>query len=256
MICKHCGTQNPDNTRICKQCGMPLEESTAQNPVKQEESKNKTSKNVMKKKSLLLIIGIPLLAYVIGQAAGKKLGENMSGGSNSSKTVETSVEDDTQKEDNPEYTKIFTERSIIKPSMLVLGKDSASYAKVGVTDEGLETIDCIDIAYDADTGIISNLTDVGYIDVSSFTQEELESVETEIQEAFQGYEGENFSATFEGETLNSYYKFCLEYKNLEDEDVVKNFVDQGLLTLTGTGTGVLDITLTENSLLSQGYIKK
>ncbi len=256
MICKHCGTQNPDNTRICKQCGMPLEESTAQNPVKQEESKNKTSKNVMKKKSLLLIIGIPLLAYVIGQAAGKKLGENMSGGSNSSTPVETSVEDDTQKEDNPEYTKIFTERSIIKPSMLVLGKDSASYAKVGVTDEGLETIDCIDIAYDADTGIISNLTDVGYIDVSSFTQEELESVETEIQEAFQGYEGENFSATFEGETLNSYYKFCLEYKNLEDEDVVKNFVDQGLLTLTGTGTGVLDITLTENSLLSQGYIKK
>lgn len=210
----------------------------------------------MKKKSLLLIIGIPLLAYVIGQAAGKKLGENMSGGSNSSTPVETSVEDDTQKEDNPEYTKIFTERSIIKPSMLVLGKDSASYAKVGVTDEGLETIDCIDIAYDADTGIISNLTDVGYIDVSSFTQEELESVETEIQEAFQGYEGENFSATFEGETLNSYYKFCLEYKNLEDEDVVKNFVDQGLLTLTGTGTGVLDITLTENSLLSQGYIKK
>ena len=256
MICKHCGTQNPDNTRICKQCGMPLEESTAQNPVKQEESKNKTSKNVMKKKSLLLIIGIPLLAYVIGQAAGKKLGENMSGGSNSSTPVETSVEDDTQKEDNPEYTKIFTERGIIKPSMLVLGKDSASYAKVGVTDEGLDTIDCIDIAYDADTGIISNLTDVGYIDVSSFTQEELESVETEIQEAFQGYEGENFSATFEGETLNSYYKFCLEYKNLEDEDVVKNFVDQGLLTLTGTGTGVLDITLTENSLLSQGYIKK
>ena len=256
MICKHCGTQNPDTTRICKQCGMPLEENTAQNPVKQEETKNKTSKNVMKKKSLLLIIGIPLLAYVIGQAAGKKLGENMSGGSNSSTPVETSVEDDTQKEDNPEYTKIFTERSIIKPSMLVLGKDSASYAKVGVTDEGLETIDCIDIAYDADTGIISNLTDVGYIDVSSFTQEELESVETEIQEAFQGYEGENFSATFEGETLNSYYKFCLEYKNLEDEDVVKNFVDQGLLTLTGTGTGVLDITLTENSLLSQGYIKK
>ena len=48
MICKHCGTQNPDTTRICKQCGMPLEESTAQNPVKQEESKNKTSKNVMK----------------------------------------------------------------------------------------------------------------------------------------------------------------------------------------------------------------
>lgn len=235
---------------------MPLEENTAQNPVKQEETKNKTSKNVMKKKSLLLIIGIPLLAYVIGQAAGKKLGENMSGGSNSSTPVETSVEDDTQKEDNPEYTKIFTERGIIKPSMLVLGKDSASYAKVGVTDEGLETIDCIDIAYDADTGIISNLTDVGYIDVSSFTQEELESVETEIQEAFQGYEGENFSATFEGETLNSYYKFCLEYKNLEDEDVVKNFVDQGLLTLTGTGTGVLDITLTENSLLSQGYIKK
>ena len=54
MICKHCGTQNPDNTRICKQCGMPLEESTAQNPVKQEESKNKTSKNVMKKINFLV----------------------------------------------------------------------------------------------------------------------------------------------------------------------------------------------------------
>ena len=81
-------------------------------------------------------------------------------------------------------------------------------------------------------------------------------MKTEIQEAFQGYEGENFSATFDGEPINSYYKFCLEYKNLEDEGVVKNFVDQGLLTTTGTGTGVLDFTATENSLLSQGYIKK
>ena len=256
MICKHCGTQNPDNTRICKQCGMPLEESTAQNQVKQEESKNKTSKNVMKKKSLLLIIGIPLLAYVIGQAAGKKLGENMLGDSNSSTTVENSVEDDTQKEDNPEYTKIFTERGIIKPLTITLGMSNASFAKVGVTEEGLETIDCIDIAYDADTGIISKMTDVGYMDVSSFTQEAFESMKTEIQEAFQGYEGENFSATFEDEPINSYYKFCLEYKNLEDEGVVKNFVDQGLLTTTGTGTGVLDFTATENSLLSQGYIKK
>ena len=150
-------------------------------------------------------------------------------------------------------------RTIVYPADMtfnVLGKDSASYAKVGVTDEGLETIDCIDIAYDADTGIISNLTDVGYMDVSSFTQEAFESMKTEIQEAFQGYEGENFSATFEDEPINSYYKFCLEYKNLEDEGVVKNFVDQGLLTTTGTGTGVLDFTATENSLLSQGYIKK
>ena len=43
MICKHCGTQNPDTTRICTQCGMPLEENTEQNPVKQEETKNKTN---------------------------------------------------------------------------------------------------------------------------------------------------------------------------------------------------------------------
>lgn len=256
MICKHCGTQNPDNTRICKQCGMPLEESTAQNPVKQEESKNKTSKNVMKKKSLLLIIGIPLLAYLIGQAAGKKLGENMSGGSNSSTTVETSVEDDTQKEDNPEYTKIFTERNIIKPVMFTVGMSKSCFAKVEVTEEGLETIDCFDIAYDAGTGIISNFNETLYMDVSSYTQEELESLDTSMQEAYQEYQGENVTVTCGRDTFASYYRVCLEYKNLEDEDVVKSLEDQGLLTTTGTGTGVLDITLTENSLLSQGYIKK
>lgn len=254
MICKHCGTQNPDTTRICKQCGMPLEENTAQNPVKQEETKNKTSKNVMKKKSLLLIIGIPLLAYVIGQAAGKKLGENMSGGSNSSTPVETSVEDDTQKEDNPEYTKIFTERNIFKPMNFTLGLSSASFAKVEVSEEGLETIDCFDIAYDAATGAISNFTESWYIDVSSCTQEELESMDTAIQEEYQAYQGENFTATFD--TSGSYYLARLEYKNLDDEDVVKNLEDQGLITTTGTGTGGLGITATENSLLSQGYVKK
>lgn len=256
MICKHCGTQNPDNTRICKQCGMPLEESTAQNPVKQEESKNKTSKNVMKKKSLLLIIGIPLLAYVIGQAAGKKLGENMSGGSNSSTPVENSVEDDTQKEDNPEYTKIFTDRGIIKPLTITLGMSNASFAKVEVSEEGLETIDCFDIAYDAATDVISNCTEYLYMDVSSYTQEELESLDTAMQEEFQGYEGENVTVTCGRDTFASYYRVCLEYKNLEDEDVVKSLEEQGAISTTGTGTGALSFTVTENSLLSQGYIKK
>lgn len=256
MICKHCGTQNPDTTRICTQCGMPLEENTAQNPVKQEETKNKTSKNVMKKKSLLLVIGIPLLAWLIGSAVGQKAGKEMSGGSNSSTTAETSVEDIIQKEDNPEYTKIFTERNIIKPVNITFGLNKASFAKVEVSEEGLETIDCYDIAYDASTGAISNMAESLYIDVSSYTEEELESLDTAMQEEYQAYQGENFTATFETPSLSSYYRVSLEYKNLDDEDVVKNLEDQGLITTTGTGTGGLGIKATENSLLSQGYVKK
>ena len=255
MICKHCGTQNPDNTRICKQCGMPLEESTAQNPVKQEESKNKTSKNVMKKKSLLLIIGSPLLAYVIGQAAGKKLGENMSGGSNSSTPVETSVEDDTQKEDNPEYTKIFTDRGIIKPSYIVLGKSTASYAKVEVNEYDMESIDCYDVAYDKASGVISSMISSQYLDISSYTEEQVEIFETTVQEEVNDIQGENCTVTIENR--HPYYYLSIEYKNLDDENVMNSFIEQGALETTGVGNGGLfGITPTEEGFLSDGYIKK
>lgn len=93
-------------------------------------------------------------------------------------------------------------------------------------------------------------------DVSSYTQEELESLDTAMQEEFQGYEGENVTVTCGRDTFASYYRVCLEYKNLEDEDVVKSLEEQGAISTTGTGTGALSFTVTENSLLSQGYIKK
>lgn len=255
MICKHCGAQNPDTTRICKQCGMPLEENTAQNPVKQEETKNKTSKNVMKKKSLLLVIGIPLLAWLIGNAVGQKAGKELSGGSNSSTTAETGVEDDTQKEDNPEYTKIFTDRGIIKPSYIVFGKSTASYAKVAVDEYDMESIDCYDVAYDKASGVISSMISSQYLDISSYTEEQVEIFETTLQEEVNAIQGENCTVTLENR--NPYYYLSIEYKNLDDENVVNSFVEQGALESTGEENGGLfGITPTEEGFLSDGYIKK
>ena len=30
MFCKHCGSENDDNTKFCRECGQPLEDSASQ----------------------------------------------------------------------------------------------------------------------------------------------------------------------------------------------------------------------------------
>ncbi len=259
MICEKCGAQNPDNTRICNQCGMPLKKNDTQNTVKKEEPEVKTSKNVVKKKSLLLIIGIPLAVYLIGRMAGGKIAQNLK---EEPQTPPSVVEDVVQKqesgeekqEDNPEYTKIFTERNIIKAPLFTIA-ESASFAKVEVDEDGMETVECLDFTYNEDTGMIQSMTETVYISIKDLTQDEVQAADVQIQAENKKYEElENFTASYE--IGNQYYQMRFELKNLNDESVVRKFEEQGLLTSTTKGEGLLGIVPTENSLLEQGYVKK
>lgn len=256
MICEHCGTQNPDNTRICTHCGMPIGKCDEQNTIKKEVTEIKTSKNVMKKKSLLLVIGIPLALYLIGQIFGGKTGESMNENSQSKSSVMESGNSATTEEkvDNPEYTKIFDERKIIKMPLITLG-EKASFAKVDVDEDGIEEIYCMDFAYDGKTGIISAMTETFYTDIKDLTEEDKKTLDTQMQEKFKKYADlENFNAT--GAIDNQYYRAVYEYKNLNDKNVIKNFKDLELITTDGKETDFFGIEPTEKELLEEGYIKR
>ena len=261
MICEHCGTQNSDNTRICTHCGMPIGRSDGRNAVKKEDTEVKTSKNVMKRKSLLLIIGIPLVGYLIGQMAGEKIGKSMSEDLDSTSSIEenvnTSLTEDREKNtetENPEYTKIFTERNIIKLPLFTI-EESAYFVKVDVDEEGGEMIDCIDFSYDGDTGIISTMTETVYQDIKSLNEEEVQAMDAENLAKFQEEYADVDNFTVSSEVGNQYYRVTFEYKNLDDEKVVETFEERGLLT-TDREAGLLGIVPTETSLLDQGYVKK
>lgn len=38
MFCKHCGSENDDNTKFCRECGQPLEDRASQNGQRTDES--------------------------------------------------------------------------------------------------------------------------------------------------------------------------------------------------------------------------
>lgn len=261
MVCEHCGAQNPDNTRICTYCGMPIGKCDGQDTVKTEEVEIKTSKNVMKKKSLLLVIGIPLALYLIGQIVGGKIGKSMNENTQPPSSVEkstnTAIEEESeveQKTDNPEYTKIFEERGIVKGSLFTI-EESACFAKVDVDEDGLESIDCMDFSYDGDTGVISAMTETIYYNIKDMSQEEVQAVDAEFQEEFaKNANVENYRGT--GEVGGQYYRVKYEFENINDENVLKTFEDLGILDPREEKSGVYDMTLTEENLLAQGYVKK
>lgn len=263
MICGHCGAENPDNTRICTSCGMPLEKNDTQNTVKKEEPEVKTSRNVMKKKSLLLVIGIPLAAYLIGQMAGGKIGKSMKEEPQSPPSIvedviqEPELGEDKQekKEDNPEYSKIFTERNIIRTPLFSPFGETASFAKVEIGEDGMEIVFCYDIAYDTETGAISAMRQEEYYDIKNMSKEEVQTRDAGVKEVFQKYENvENFKMTTN--VGNQYYTVTCDYTNMNDDKVLKKFEEQELITTTNGAEGLLGITPTEKSLLDQGYVKK
>lgn len=261
MVCEHCGTQNPDNTRICTNCGMPVGERGGKDDVKTETVEIKTSKNVMKRKSLLLVIGIPLALYIIGRMAGGKIGESMNKNTQPPASVvestDTVTEDESKVEerpDNAEYTKIFRDRSIIKASPFTI-EESACFAKVDVDEDGVESIDCMDFSYDGDTDVISVMTETIYYNIKDMSQEEVQAVDAAFQEEFaKNANVENYKAS--GEIGGQYYRVEYELRNINDENVVKTFEDLGILESREVKSDFFSMSLTEKDLLAQGYVKK
>lgn len=261
MICKHCGAQNPDNTKICTHCGMPIGKRDGQDTVKTEEVEIKTSKNVMKKKSLLLVIVIPLAFFLIGQMVGGKIGKSMNENTQPTSSVEKSINTAKEKEskvekksDNPEYTKIFKERGILKPLLFTI-EESASFAKVNVDEDGLESIDCRDFSYNGDTGVISAMTETIYFNIKDMSQEEVQAVDAAFQKEFaKNANVENYRAT--GKVVGQYYWVKYDFSNMNDKNVLKTFEDLGILDSREEKSAVYDMTLTEKDLLAQGYVKK
>ena len=261
MICKHCGAQNPDNIRICTHCGMPIGKRDGQDTVKTEEVEIKTSKNVMKKKSLLLVIVIPL-AFFLFSCVDTFLNRRCRlcilihtfpyfSTYHLTNEKESKME---KKSDNPEYTKIFKERGILKPMLFTI-EESASFAKVNVDEDGLESIDCRDFSYNGDTGVISAMTETIYFNIKDMSQEEVQAVDAAFQKEFaKNANVENYRAT--GKVVGQYYWVKYDFSNMNDKNVLKTFEDLGILDSREEKSAVYDMTLTEKDLLAQGYVKK
>ena len=80
-------------------------------------------------------------------------------------------------------------------------------------------------------------------------------MDAEFQEEFaKNANVENYRGT--GEVGGQYYRVKYEFENINDENVLKTFEDLGILDPREEKSGVYDMTLTEENLLAQGYVKK
>ena len=143
------------------------------------------------------------------------------------------------------FDDIFTERLIIQAPSLFLMKDRYAYA--AVTTDGI--VDCIE--YGAEGDVICDWVETIYFPLAGVTQEEYATMQDRLHSIYDVIDAELF-ASVSYDYMTSYYKMTLKITDLDNPNYVHRLVDLGLLT---EQMDIISISLTEQSLLAQGYLK-
>lgn len=241
MFCQKCGKELPEGAKFCNYCGEVQKEASAgnANPPKTNQVPYKEPKK-SKGKTWKIVAVAAIILSLIGGISQKKLQEKDA--SDLPAPEETVVE-------NPEFTKIFEERSIVAFDDTNTMLDYSTFAHV---DEN-NIVDRVQILYEDDT--VCEIEEQIYFDVAEMTQEQITFLKENM---FTHYEGLGGNANFkcEGDVCNDHY-FCFRIKaeNLNNPSVLQQAVDGGLLTLQGEGQ-LLSASMTEKAYLDMGYVKK
>ena len=262
MFCSKCGKQIPDGTAFCSFRGARQDVNAQTQNFHQEPQKPAKKK---KKVNFLVWILAIAGATLIGQMAGKLLAGSYNKKPASSNTINQNIDksigvDNEErggstttttevKEDNPEYTKIFSDRYIVTMPLFVIGQDVSSFAKV--EEDG--TVDSLEFAYKDD--LVSTFKQTRYVDITEVPENQRQSFDSEMKEQFAKYAEELGFLTFDSNIGETYYRVSYELQNLDDAEVLKTAEEKGLIELTGAG-GLLSMSVTEGNLLAQGYVKR
>ena len=155
--------------------------------------------------------------------------------------------------DAMQYNNIFYDRGIVPTITPLLGQESAYYVLVA-EDDSLENHQ---YGYNADT--IETWILTLYVPVEGGSNLDKGAMDDYLLSLWPGLDQLSF-ATIQSDLSNTYYTFCVRMENLNNSGNLRAASDTGLLVLEASGSdGSIDfisMKLTEQSLLSQGFIKK
>lgn len=259
----------------CIQCGREIESSAEYCPYCGRKQKKNTNGRFKK-------IIIALLAIIVGGTCGRIIGYfsasafNNKSGEQSVKTENFSEETDQSEEentdlgekktkssdtDNPqeesEYSKFFSERGVMEPfyglEIASLGQYTESFVKESETN----SFSTLDFTYNEDD-VITEQVEGLYIQVNS--DEEKDAWISEMKKMYDSYNDLEFcTVTYNDSASMAYIKgepfyISVEFKFTDLDNIVNVNTLKELLEMDGNG--LISMKLTEENLLSQGWIKK
>lgn len=261
MKCIKCGRDIESNEEYCPYCGR---------------KQKKNTKGRFKK------IIIALMAIIVGGTCGRIIGYFSASAFNdkseeqSAKTedlleetdsleesstdfneekIENSDANDTQEES--EYSKFFSERGVMEPfyglEIASLGQYTESFVKESETN----SFSTLDFTYNKDD-VITEQVEGLYIQVNS--NEEKEAWISEMKKMYEVYSDWEFCTITYNDNTSILHKegdpfyISVEFKFTDLDNIVNVNTMKELIEMDGNG--LISMKLTEESLLSQGWIKK
>lgn len=147
---------------------------------------------------------------------------------------------------NPDYQAILNEAFIVHVPPFFSMMDTTSL--IMKTEDGV--ICCADYGHDGD--IIKLWVETMYVPLNDYTEEQKTAVQNSMKEEFASIEALSF-CTVEYKMLNNSLKIICTYNNADDPATLKEMYNAGITTVND---GVLSMNMTEDTLISQGFIKK
>lgn len=261
MKCIKCGREIESNEEYCPYCGR---------------KQKKNTKGRFKK------IIIVLLAVIVGGTCGRIIGYfSASAFNNKSEEQSVKIEDFLEKTDQSEevntglgekktknsdtdntqeeseYSKFFSERGVMEPfyglEVASLGQYTASFVKESETN----SFSTLDFTYNEDD-VITEQVEGLYIQVNS--AEEKDAWISEMQKMYEVYSDWEFCTITYNDNASILHKegdpfyISVEFKFTDLDNIVNVNTMKELIEMEGNG--LISMKLTEEDLLSQGWIKK
>ena len=282
MICHHCGRELADNVMFCPSCGtqqrrpepqqnpapeqpawqspaqeQPAWQDPAQEPAWAMPSQPYQTAQQMpgleKKKSkapLIIIICVVAVAAIFaalwfglrpmlqGDSLTEELGEY----------VEDQMEGITtgDMDASADYAAIFESYGIVDVDAPMPGMDSESY----VMDNGMGISK---LQFGVSGELIREMVETVYYDVSDYTEEELGLLESQMDDLILSYQDLDFCSVTT-EMQGDFYFIQVHLTDLQELENVEKLTELGIAT--AEAGQLLSISVTEESLLSTGYVKK
>ncbi len=148
---------------------------------------------------------------------------------------------------NTEYSKIFSERNIVKSSIFFMTDRSASYAKVD--KDGY--IICMDYGYNDD--VIIHMKQSIYYPIKGYTEAEIVEFENEMNALLRQYSSLSCCEIFTTR-LNNHLVVTVDATNIDNKTAIRELYSVGLVKTSNAD--YLSMQITEESLLADGFVKE
>lgn len=259
MFCSNCGKQLPENTKFCNYCGTqqpagssaePAAKAT-ENQKNQAEPANQQQKQAPKKKANILVtLVIVLCAFLLGKFviapsmvsdSGKDPGaSNQSSQSQQSTENNSSLSTDTP---NPAYEAVFDDTYIVHFQSF-FNMNMESFAK---QEDGI--ICCADYGYEDD--VVKQWVETMYIPVSEYTDSQKAALESTMKSEFAAVESLS-CCTVSYKMSANYFTITCTYADVDKAANYGELYSAGILQ----ANTFISMSATEDTLLSQGFVKK